>query len=72
MSYMFYNIGFANATAKYDLSTFDFSSVTSSTDMFNGMQNTNIVYVKDSTDQTWVITHQGTANLSTSNVLIKA
>ena len=71
MSYMFYNIGNANTTAEYDLTTFDFTNVTTSTDMFNGMHETNIVYVKDATDQTWVINHQGSASLSTSNVIVR-
>ena len=68
-SYMFKNVGYANPNLELDLSSFDFSSATRSEKMFKNMRSTNKIWVKDSTDQAWVIARN--SNFSTSNVLIK-
>lgn len=70
MSYMFGYIGNSNNNLILDLSSFNFDSVTSYTNMFEGGKTTNKVYVKNSTDQAWVIARNNSA-FSTSNVLIK-
>ena len=71
MSFMFYYTGYANEYFTLDLSTFDFSNVTSYSNIFRAWKTTNIIYVKDANDQNWIITNSGNSNLTTSNVLIK-
>ena len=71
MNNMFAGTGAANNNLELDLSTFDFSAVTDYSDILNTIKTTDKVYVKDATDQAWVIANGGTNNLTTSNVLIK-
>ena len=71
MTRMFNYIGMGDADLELDLSAFDFSNVRYYTDMFAGFPSTGKIWVKDVTTQTWVINHQGSGELSTSNVLIK-
>ena len=69
---MFQYTGYNNSNLELDLSTFDFSKVTSYNNMFIGIKTTGKIWVKDADDQAWVISHRGTnTNLTTSNVLIK-
>ena len=70
MLWMFKEMGNANVNLELDLSTFDFSNVTSHLDIFEGFKSTNKIYVKDATDQSWVIARNSSV-LSTSNVIIK-
>ncbi len=71
MNSMFYQIGYNNTSFTLDSSTFDFTNVTNYTDMFYNFKSTQKIYVKNASDQSWVITNGGNANLTTSNVLIK-
>ena len=66
---MFSNIGNANNSLVLDLSTFDFSSVTLNSNMFDGIKTSSIVYVGNDTARSWVIARDN--NLTTNNVLIK-
>ena len=74
MLLMFANTGNANSTLELDLSTFNFTNVTSYMNMFLNFKNTQKIYVKDATDQNWVISRGGSGNnnLTTANVLIKS
>ena len=67
---MFYNVGSNNPNLVLDLSNFDFTNVTSYNDMFLGWTSSKKIYVKNATDQAWVIARN--SNLTTSNVLIKS
>ncbi len=71
MPYMFNYTGYSNNTFEIDLSTFDFSNVTTFSAMFDGWRTTNKIWVKDANDQNWIITNGGNSNLTTSNVLIE-
>ncbi len=71
MSWMFFNTGYANNNFTLDLSIFDFSNITSYTNVFFGWKTTQKIYVKYANDQNWIITNSGNSNLTTSNVLIK-
>ncbi len=71
MFYMFDGTGTYNSTYELDLSTFDFSSVSSYSSILSGIKTTNKVYVANATQQNWIITNAGNSNLSTANVLIK-
>ena len=71
MSSMFYSTGYKNNSLVLDLSTFDFSNVTSYSNIFRYFKTTQKIYVKDATAQNWIITNSGNSNLTTSNVLIK-
>ena len=72
MSNMFNFTGYNNNTFTIDLSTFDFSNVTSMDNMFIGWRPTQKIYVKDATDQAWVISNSGNVSISPYNVLIKS
>lgn len=71
MEYMFNNTGNANANLVLDLSLFTFDNVTTYTNMFYNFKTTQKIYVKNTSDQTW-ITSKGFSNVTTSNVLIKS
>ena len=71
MCSMFESTAHSNNNFELDLSGFTFDSVTESEDMFYGWKTTQKVYVKNATDQAWVIS-KNTSVLSTSNVLIKS
>ena len=71
MSSLFDGVGFANPNLELDLSTFNFDLVNQYSDMFKTMRTTNKIWVKNASDQTWIINHKGSGELSTSNVLIK-
>ena len=70
MSHMFYETGNSNNNFTLDVSTFDFSNVTEYSNLFGRWKTTQKIYVKDSTDQAWVIARDSSV-FSTSNVLIK-
>ncbi len=67
----FMRTGYANANLELDLSKFVFDNIGNYSLMFDGFRETNKIWVKNAADQTWVINHKGTADLSTANVLIK-
>ena len=69
---MFYSIANANTTLELDLSTFDFSSVTTYSNIFVGMRSTGKIWVGDATAQSWILTNSGNSNLTSANVLIKS
>ena len=69
MSSMFYNTGYANTTFEIDITQFDFSNVTSYSNIFRGWRTTNTIWVKDASDQSWIITNSGNSNLTVANVL---
>ena len=71
MEYMFNNTGNANANLVLDLSMFTFDNVTNYDSMFSGFKTTQKIYVKNTSDQSW-ITSKGFSNVTTSNVLIKS
>ncbi len=71
MSNMFYQTGHSDTTFTLDLSTFNFSSVTNYSDIFNSWSTTQTIYVRDATAQSWIINNGGDSNLTTANVLIK-
>ena len=68
---MFDTTGYSNNSFELDLSAFDFSNVTNATYMFYNWKTTKKIYVKEATDQSWIINNAGNSNLTTSNVLIK-
>ena len=69
MSRMFAWTGYLNNNFTIDISTFDFSNVTTYSGIFDRWKTTNKVYVNDATDQAWVIASNSSV-FSTSNVLI--
>ncbi len=69
MTYMFYYTGYANSSFVLDLTSYDFSNVTSYDNMFYGLRSSIRIWVKDANDQAWVIARR--SDFSTSNVLIK-
>lgn len=71
MTSMFYYTGHDNSNLELDLSTFDFTNVTSYVSMFGEFSSTKKIYVKDSADQAWIL-DKGFSELSSSNVLIKS
>ena len=71
MDQMFKYTGFANSNFTLDLSTFSFNNVTDYVEFLYGFNLSGTIYVKNSSDRSWVITNGGSPNLSTSNVLIK-
>ncbi len=71
MNSMFYGTANANNNFELDLSSFDFSNVQQFSYMFNNWKSTQIIYVKDAADQTWIIGKGVNVPFSTSNVLIK-
>ncbi len=62
-------IGRRNNPFILDLTTFDFSNVTSYEGIFWNVSSNITIWVKDATAQAWVVARE--ANLTTSNVLIK-
>lgn len=71
MYYMFYNCKNLNTL---DISSFDFSNVTSYSNIFNSMKSNATIYVKDETARTWVLnlsSDNRSSSWSTSNVLLK-
>ena len=71
MSYMFQRTGKFNLSMTLDLSSFDFTNVTIYSGMLDGLESTQIIYVKNTADQNWIITNGGNSNRTTSNVLVK-
>ena len=71
MAYMFYQTGYANNNFVLDLCLFTFDNVTTYTNMFYNFKTTQKIYVKNTSDQTW-ITSKGFSNVTSSNVLVKS
>ncbi len=66
MQYMFSNCKNLNTL---DISSFDFSNVTSYSGIFTLIKSNATIYVKDETARTWVLDKN--PSWSTSNVLLK-
>ena len=71
MYWMFGHTGEKNTNLVLDLSSFDFSKVTTYEGIFSGMVPSKKIYVKDVEAQNWILSRYTMGTLSTSNVIIK-
>ena len=71
MNWLFSYAGYANNNFELDLTGFSFDNVTNYVDMFQNFKTTQKIYVKNTSDQSWIL-DKGFTNLSTNNVIVRS